>query len=102
MNFSKFIKYSFLIFGGLILIGFLLKGNIIHEKFDSEKWKSWEEGELQWSLRWDMMNSLRNSYDLKLMNKQEITDLLGKPESETNNEFYYNLVKEKVEFETES
>lgn len=93
MNFSKFIKYGFLIFGGLVLIGFLLKGNIVHEKFDSEKWKDWEINETEWnlSLRWDMMNSLRNNYDLKSMNKQEITDLLGNPETETNNEFSYGL-----------
>lgn len=91
MNFSKLIKYGFLIFGGLVLIGFLLKGKIVHEKFDSEKWKNWEETEMEWSLRWDMMNSLRNNHDLKSMNKQEIADLLGQPETETNNEFYYYL-----------
>lgn len=91
MNFSKFIKYGFLIFTGLVLIGFLLKGKITHEKFDSEKWKNWEETEMELSLRWEMMNSLRNNYDLKSMSKQEITDMLGKPEVETNNEFYYYL-----------
>lgn len=91
MNISKYIKYGSLIFGGLILVGFLLKGNITREKFNSEKWKSWEETEWELSLRWDMMNSLRNGYDLKSMNKQDITDLLGKPEKEINNEFYYYL-----------
>lgn len=91
MNFSKFIKYVFLIFIGLISITFFFKGRITHEKFDSEKWKNWEETEMEWSLRWDMMNSLRNNYDLKSMNKQEITYLLGEPEMKANSEFSYYL-----------
>ena len=77
--------------GLLILIGFALKGRVTHEKFDSEKWKNWTESETEWSLRWDMMNSLRNNYDLKGMSKNEILKLLGEPESKTKNEFGYYL-----------
>ncbi|MBD0825523.1 hypothetical protein [Aestuariibaculum marinum] len=75
----------------LVLIGFALKGNITHEQFDSEKWKNWTESEAEWSLRWDMMNSLRNSHELKGKSKTEIIELLGKPDSETNSDFRYYL-----------
>ena len=77
--------------GLLILIGFALKGRVTHEKFDSEKWKNWTESETEWSLRWDMMNSLRNNYDLTGMSKNEILKLLGEPESKTENECGYYL-----------
>ena len=87
----KELKYGFLILGILILIGFALKGNITHERFDSEKWKNWTESEAEWSLRWDMMNSLRNNHELKGKSKKEIIELLGKPDSETNSDFRYYL-----------
>lgn len=77
--------------GVLILIGFVLKGKITHEKFDSDKWKNWTESETEWSLRWDMMNSLRNNYELKGMSKKQILELLGEPESKTDSEFAYYL-----------
>lgn len=88
---SKTIKYGILTIGVLILIGFALKGNITHEQFDSEKWKNWTETETTLSLRWDMMNSLRNNYDLKGMTINQIIDLLGEPNSKTKNEFGYYL-----------
>ena len=75
----------------LILIGFGLKGRITHEEFSSEKWKNWEESEAEWSLRWDMMNSLRNRFELKGMTKDEIVKLLGEPELESKTEFSYYL-----------
>lgn len=75
----------------MILIGFALKGRITHEKFDSDKWKNWKESETEWSLRWDMMNSLRNSYHLKGMSKSELLKLLGEPDSKTEIEFNYYL-----------
>jgi len=87
----KALKYGFLIIGMLILIGFALKGNITHEKFDSEKWKNWTESESEWSLRLDMMNSLRNNYELKGKSKTEIIKLLGIPETKSDSEFGYYL-----------
>ncbi len=88
---KRVIKYGFLIFGAIILIGFALKGNITHEKFNSEKWKNWTETEEEWSLRWDMMNSLRNKHELTGKNKSEIIELLGEPDSKTESEFGYYL-----------
>jgi len=73
----------------LIIIGFALKGRFTHEEFSSEKWKNWEESEAEWSLRWDMMNSLRNNYELTGMTKDEIIELLGEPESKSQTEFSY-------------
>lgn len=69
----------------------MLKGNIPHEQFDSKKWKNWQETEWDGSLRWDMMNSLRNTYKLKGQTKTEITELLGTPNTETDLEFGYYL-----------
>ncbi|RKD99847.1 hypothetical protein [Marinifilum flexuosum] len=88
---SKIFKYGILGVGVLILIGFVIRGNITHKRFDSEKWKNWTESETEWSLRWDMMNSLRNDYELKGMTKTQIIELLGEPESKTNIEFGYYL-----------
>lgn len=98
----KALKYGFLIFGTIILIGFALKGNITHEQFDSEKWKNWTESEAEWSLRWDMMNSLRNNHELKGKSKTEIIELLGKPDSETNSDFRYYLGMSKHRINTGS
>lgn len=77
--------------GVTILIGFILKGRITHEQFNSDKWKNWTESETEWSLRWDMMNSLKNNYELKGMTKAQIIKLLGEPESKTEKKFRYYL-----------
>ena len=88
---SKKLKYGILTVGVIILIGFALKGRITHKRFDSYKWKNWTESENEWTLRWDMMNSLRNNYELKGMTKKQIIELLGEPESKTKIEFEYHL-----------
>ncbi len=88
---SKKLKYGILTVGVIILIGFVLKGRITHERFDSDKWKNLTDSEAEWSLRWDMMNSLRNNYELKGMSKSQIIELLGVPESNTNDQFGYYL-----------
>lgn len=88
---QRILKYGVLVIGVIALVGFLLKGKITHEPFDSNKWKNWEETETTWSLRWDMMNSLRNKHELKGKTKTEIIELLGEPERKTNSEFSYYL-----------
>ena len=88
---KKAFKYGFLILAGIILILFALQGNITHQKFHPEKWKNWAESEAEMSLRWEMMNSLRNRHELKGNTKNEIIQLLGEPESKTNTEFRYYL-----------
>jgi len=88
---KRVIKSGFLIFGVIILIGFVLKGNITHKKFDSEKWKNWTETEKDLSLRWDMMNSLRNKHELTGKTKSEIIELLGEPDLKFESEFGYYL-----------
>lgn len=71
---------------------FLLKGKVVHEKFDSGVWKTANlNSEENWSLRWDMMNDLRNRYDLVGMTRTEVLDLLGTPETITGSEFIYYL-----------
>ncbi len=73
---------------------FLLRGKISGEKFESQKWKTANmNSEENWSLRWDMMNDLRNDYQLIGMSKNEIIKLLGEPEnkSEISSQFRYSL-----------
>jgi hypothetical protein len=89
---KKTTKYIFLVFGIVILIGFFLRGNNTHEEFNSEKWKNWTETEQKMSMRWDMMNSLRNNHKLKGKTKSEIINLLGEPsEGKSNISFRYYL-----------
>lgn len=71
---------------------FLLKGKIVHEKFNSQIWKTADlNKEENWSLRWDMMNDLRNKHKLVGMSKKDIIELLGKPNDSTKSEFRYYL-----------
>ncbi len=59
---------------------FSLKGRVSGVKFDSNLWKNCDmSAEENWTLRWDMMNDLRNNYALIGKNEQEITALLGNP-----------------------
>jgi hypothetical protein len=75
-----------------ISLGIFLKGKISGQKFDSEKWKySNLNSEENWNLRWSMMNSLRNNYELKGKTKSEIIGLLGEPDAEVRNEMSYYL-----------
>ena len=77
-----------------LLIGLLLSscGQISREKFDSNKWQNSDLNlEENWNLRWSMMNDLRKNYKFEGKTKKEIIELLGKPETETKNEFYYYL-----------
>jgi len=59
--------------------------------FDSEQWKNWKESESAPSLRWDMISDLEERHALKGMNKSQIIELLGKPESKNSKEFIYYL-----------
>jgi hypothetical protein len=87
-------KIIILVFISIIVCGLVLRGNISCEKFDSEKWKTADmSSEMNWSLRWDMMNSLRYNHKLIGMSKMEIFNLLGKPDENFTNEktFRYYL-----------
>lgn len=73
---------------------FFLRGKISGEKFESQKWKNANmNSEENWSLRWDMINDLRNDYLLIGMSKNEIIKLLGEPDnkSEISSQFRYYL-----------
>lgn len=88
---KKIFTYGLLIFGAIILIGLVLRGNMDHESFEPDRWKNWVESESEPSIRWNMMNSLREKHPLKGMTKKEVLELLGEPESKTENEFNYYL-----------
>ncbi len=89
---KKSFKYILGISMVLLVCGFTLSGKFTHEKFDSEKWKYADlNSEENMSLRWDMMNSLRNNYDLIGKTKPEIVKLLGKSEGNVENEMTYYL-----------
>ncbi len=75
-----------------ISLALYLRGKVSGQEFNSEKWKySNQNTEENWNLRWSMMNSLRNNYELKGKTKSEIISLLGKPENEIRNEMSYSL-----------
>lgn len=89
-------KYKSLIFKliiGLTIIGIYAYSNgfFINTKFDSQKWKNWTESETEPSLRWDMIKSLKFSYELIGMSKDDILELLGNPNSKTESTFSYYL-----------
>lgn len=92
---KKTLKTVIITIGVLLICGFFLRGKISHKKFDSDKWKNSDlNSEENWSLRWDMMNSLRNNHDLVGMQKNEIVSLLGKPDDSTSgkeNRIVYGL-----------
>jgi hypothetical protein len=88
---KKYIVAGLFTIGVLLFVGFLMKGKITHEHFDSDRWKNWTETEADWSMRWDMMNSLRNNHELKGKTKNEIIELLGEPVLRTEEKFHYNL-----------
>lgn len=60
-------------------------------KFDSEKWKNWEETESSMSLRWDMRNDLIETHQLVGFSENEIISLLGNTEQKHGEVFFYNL-----------
>lgn len=66
-------------------------GKISHEKFDSNKWKAEVNTEENWTLRWKMMNDLRNNLRLEGKTKNEIINLLGNPDGKFQNNFHYSL-----------
>ncbi|MBL4753387.1 MAG: hypothetical protein JKY52_07325 [Flavobacteriales bacterium] len=91
LNNHRALKLTILSVGLIAILGFLLKARLTHEPFDAEKWKNWTETESTMSMRWDMMNGLRNNYELVGKSKKEIIDLLGEPESKMPSEFRYFL-----------
>jgi hypothetical protein len=68
-----------------------MKGALTHEPSESNKWKNWVETEDTSSLRWDMMNDLRNDHELIGKSKLEIIELLGEADNHTRLVFRYNL-----------
>ena len=77
---------------GIVLTAFILRGKFPHEKFNSEVWKTANLNlEENMTLRWDMMNDLRNRYTLVGMTKKQIIDLLGDDRDNTSREFMYYL-----------
>ena len=84
----------FIVLISIIVCGIGLRGKLSGEKFDSQKWKITKmNSEDDFSLRWNMMNSLRNNYKLIGMSKNEIINLLGKPDENftTEKTFRYYL-----------
>ena len=76
----------------LILSAVLLRGKIPHKKFNSELWKTANlNSEENMTLRWDMMNDLRNKHKLVGLTKKEIIELLDDPGDTASSEFRYYL-----------
>ena len=87
----------------VILTALMLRGKIHHEKFNSELWKTANLNlEKNMTLRWDMMNDLRNRYKLVGMTKKQIIDLLGNGGELASSEFSYYLGYSKTGINTGS
>lgn len=59
--------------------------------FNSTEWKNWVESESTPNTRWLMHKDLLDNYNLKTYSKEQVLDLLGKPNNETNDKYYYLL-----------
>ncbi len=59
--------------------------------FDSVKWKEWKETESTMFMRRNMVHDLTKQHDLVGMNRTEIIELLGKPNSENKKTIGYDL-----------
>ena len=89
---SKSLKIAFIALSLMLILGFALRGRITHVKFNSEKWKTTNLNlEENFSLRWDMMNSLRKEHDLVGKTNKEIQKILGKPDDSWDKEISYYL-----------
>jgi len=75
----------------LIAILFFLVSCSERKDFDSDEWKNWTETETTLDTRWLMHKDLLKKYELKRVSRDSIFNLLGKPNSETNNEYRYFL-----------
>ncbi len=85
-------KPNIILLAAIFLSSAISCGSITHEKFDSERWKYLNDtSEDTWSLRWDMMNDLRNNYELVGKTRKQIIELLGKPDTDTNADVSYYL-----------
>jgi hypothetical protein len=86
-------KFRLIIVVATVIVAILLlRGKIPHEKFNSNKWKTANLNlEENWTLRWDMLNDLRNRYHLVGMTKTQIVDLLGSSGDTISHEFRYYL-----------
>lgn len=59
--------------------------------FNSTEWKNWTESEATIHTRWLMHKDLLKKYDLKEVSEDSILSLLGKPNKQHSDRFYYNL-----------
>ena len=79
----------------ILLVFFLilfLRGRTTHERFNSVRWKTADlDDEKNWTMRWDMMNGLRNTHNLVRLTKSQVIALLCCPDGESIKEFRYNL-----------
>ena len=59
--------------------------------FNSDEWKNWTESEATLHTRWLMHKDLLKKYELKGVSKDSVLNLLGKPNTQHSDRFYYNL-----------
>lgn len=81
----------YLLFVMLVVLDPYITNYFSRTEFDSEKWKTWKENEVEMSLRWNMIADLEDNHDLEGMTDKEIVDLLGEPDSKVKAEWTYYL-----------
>lgn len=78
-------------FLSLIIVFLLVFSCSKQKEFDSNEWKNWVETETTLDTRWLMHKDLLKRYELKGVSRDSILNLLGKPNTETNDKYYYQL-----------
>ncbi|RTY85535.1 hypothetical protein [Flavobacterium sp. GT3R68] len=73
---NRNIKIVIIIFSVLLVSVLSLRGKFTHTEFNSEKWKNANLSLEDLSLRWDMINSLRNNHELVGKSYEEINYII--------------------------
>ncbi|SFW77671.1 hypothetical protein SAMN02927921_04255 [Sinomicrobium oceani] len=81
---------SFKIFSFIVILLFAVSCSE-KKDFNSIEWKNWVESEATLHTRWLMHKDLLKKYELKGISKDSILNLLGEPNKQYSDEFYYNL-----------
>ena len=75
----------------MLCVAIMLLGCNQSKKFSSSEWKKWQESENIPGERWLMSKDLLKKHRLKGLSRDSIIILLGKPDVDRNDKYYYNI-----------
>ena len=82
---------AFASFIGILFFGPYISDYFERTEFNSYKWKHWVQTTEEPSLRWHMIHDLESKNEFKGMTINNLKELLGEPENETETEVSYFL-----------